>query len=76
MSGNRERIFSVLRSLGLPVHIPASLDTEGLLQGLKKDKKKEGSKIHFILLKKPGQPFVNGGVPLPLIQETIEALKA
>jgi len=74
--GDRERILSVIEGLGLPVRIPASLDTEGILQGLKKDKKKEGGKIHFILLKKPGQPFVNGGIPLPLVQETIEALKA
>ncbi|NWF53471.1 MAG: 3-dehydroquinate synthase [Syntrophaceae bacterium] len=74
--GDGERILSVIQALGLPVRIPASLDTESLLRGLRKDKKKEGDKIHFILLKKPGQPFVNGGVPLPLVAEIIEGLKA
>lgn len=75
-SEDQERILSVIEGLGLPVRIPSYLDTEGLLKGLKKDKKKEDDKIHFILLKKPGQPFVNGGVPLPMVQKTIEALKA
>ena len=40
------------------------------------DKKKAGGRIHFILLRKPGMPFVNGGVALECVQETIEALKA
>ena len=73
---DRERIFSAIGGLGLPVRIPASLDPEGILKGLKKDKKKEGDQVHFVLLKKPGMPFVNGGIPLPLVGETIEELRA
>jgi 3-dehydroquinate synthase len=73
---DRERIFSVIGRVGLPVHIPSSLDPEGILRGLKKDKKKEGDQIRFVLLKKPGLPFVNGGIPLSLVRETIEELRA
>ena len=42
---------------------------------MQRDKKKEGKVVHFVLLRRPGMPFVNGGVPESLIRETIEGLK-
>ena len=73
---DRERVISAIGRAGLPVRIPQSLDTARLLSRLAADKKKSGGKIHFVLLRKPGMPFVNGGVALECVQETIEALKA
>ncbi len=73
---DRERIVSVIGRAGLPVRIPQALDTERMLSHIKTDKKKEGEKIHFVLLRKPGMPFVNGGVPMERVKEAIEALKA
>ncbi len=75
-AGDQERIVSVIERAGLPVRIPQTLDTERILSHLRMDKKKRDGRIHFVLLRKPGMPFVNGGVPLELVQETIEALKA
>ncbi len=75
-SEDRERIISSIGGLGLPVRIPAGLDPEGILRGLMKDKKKEGDQVHFVLLKRPGLPFVNGGIPLSLVRETIQELQA
>ncbi|KPK90759.1 MAG: hypothetical protein AMJ94_08580 [Deltaproteobacteria bacterium SM23_61] len=72
---DREKIIAAIGLAGLPVCIPASLDTEGILRGLRRDKKKEGDTIHFVLLKKPGMPFLNGGVSPSLVREAIEALK-
>jgi 3-dehydroquinate synthase len=72
---DREHVLSVIRHMGLPDRIPAGLDTEGIMARLKRDKKKAGESIHFVLLKRPGMPFVNGGVPLELVRETIEAMK-
>ncbi len=73
---DQENLLSVIRHMGLPDRIPVTLDTGGILSRLKRDKKKEGENIHFVLLKKPGMPFVNGGVPMGLVRETIEAMKA
>lgn len=70
-----ERIMSFIRKMGLTEQISCSIDTNAVLARLKVDKKKEGDNIHFILLKKMGMPFVNGGVPEPIIRETIEGLK-
>jgi 3-dehydroquinate synthetase len=39
------------------------------------DKKKDGDTVHFVMLKKIGLPFINGGVPNHLLQETIEGIR-
>jgi len=72
---DRERILSLMRKLGLADRVPRGMDVEGVLSRLKRDKKKQGSAVHFVLLKRPGMPFMNGGVPAPLIRETIEGLR-
>jgi 3-dehydroquinate synthase len=74
-SQDQEKITSLLRKIGLPDSIPKTLSTDGVLSRIKRDKKKEGDIIRFVLLKKIGMPFVNGGVPETMIRETIEMLK-
>jgi 3-dehydroquinate synthase len=74
-SEDQERITSLIRKIGLPDSIVKTLSTDGLLSRIKRDKKKEGNTIRFVLLKKIGMPFVNGGVPETMIRETIEVLK-
>ena len=74
-SGDRERIISLIRRIGLPDRIPKVLSPDGVLSRIKRDKKKEGDIIHFVLLKKIGIPFVNGSVPEALIREIMEALE-
>jgi 3-dehydroquinate synthase len=72
---DRRRIASVVRALGLPDRIPADLDPGEICTLLKRDKKKEGEKIHFVLLKKLGVPFLNGGVPEEVVTACLEGLK-
>lgn len=72
---DRERIENLIKTIGLPCRIPVSVSTEGILSRLKVDKKKEGDAIQFVLLKKIGMPFVNGGVPEEIIEETIGELR-
>jgi 3-dehydroquinate synthase len=74
-SGSRERIGNLIRKSGLPYRIPQDLSTEGIISRLKMDKKKEGDIIHFVLLKKIGMPFVNGGINEKIITTVIEGMK-
>ena len=74
-SGDRERIISLIRAMGLPDRIPKNLSPEGIFSRIERDKKKAGNTIHFVLLKKIGIPFISGGVPEALIRETVEALR-
>jgi 3-dehydroquinate synthase len=73
---DREQIERLIASLGLGCLIPKELATEDILAALHWDKKKDGDTIHFVMLKKIGFPFVNGGVPDDLLLETIEELRA
>jgi 3-dehydroquinate synthase len=74
-SGSQERIESLIRQSGLPCRIPQDIATEGIISRLKMDKKKEGDIIHFVLLKKIGMPFVNGGIDEKIITPVIEGMK-
>jgi len=70
-----ERVERLIASLGLICRIPSNMATRDILAGLQRDKKKEGDTVHFVMLKKIGLPFINGGVPAQLLRETIEELK-
>ena len=72
---DRERIEAVLTDFGLPTRIPKGADTAALLSFMRRDKKKQGGAIHFVLLKKIGLAFVNGGAPEGLVEDVIESLR-
>jgi len=73
---DRERIERAIERVGLPRLIPRELDAGRILARMEKDKKKVNGRIHFVLLKKCGMPFVNGGVPLDTVRETVEAMRS
>jgi 3-dehydroquinate synthase len=74
-SPERERIESLIGKSGLPVRLGASLSAEGIRRRLKMDKKKKGDVIHFVLLKKIGMPFLNGGIEEKVIADVLEGMK-
>ena len=69
------RIENLIGKLGLPTRIPGLLETDGILGRIKKDKKKKGDSVPFVLLKKIGMPFVHENIDEGLIRKTIEGLK-
>jgi len=71
----RERIETLIRRMGLPVRIPAAVRPEGVLSRLRYDKKKKDGEVSFVLLKRIGVPFSNGGVDENTIGEVLEELK-
>ncbi len=73
---DRERIEGLLERIGLPRRIPAELDRDRLLARIKRDKKKQGHLTPFVLLKKIGQPFINGSIPAETVSRTIEAVQS
>lgn len=69
------RIEAVVRSVGLPAQIPAEMDLEEILSRLSHDKKREGGTIHFVMIRKLGTPFVNGGIPEEILWDALKGLK-
>ncbi|SEM15625.1 3-dehydroquinate synthase [Syntrophus gentianae] len=67
----RDRIEALIGELGLPVRIPEGLSLPDALERLAMDKKKEGSELPFILLKKIGIPFISKEVETSLLEKIL-----
>jgi 3-dehydroquinate synthase len=70
-SKDRERIEGLLERLGLPVRIP--IDGKSLLPALRMDKKRQGDRLYFVLLKGIGDAVVE---ELPIHELEIEIIQA
>jgi 3-dehydroquinate synthase len=67
-----ERIRSLLGRAGLPVASP-DLGVDKYLEMMGLDKKVEGGKMRFVLLKQVGHAAVYGDVPSELLRQTLKA---
>ncbi len=56
-ANDAERIKNLLRDLKLPISLQA--DRKTVLDALRKDKKRQGNRINFVLLEDIGKPFVD-----------------
>ena len=70
------RIETLIHRAGLPVKIPGALDAEKIIGQMRRDKKKQGDHVHFVLLKKIGMPFINGNIEQKMIANIIEEIKS
>lgn len=70
------RLELLLDRLGLPSRIPHGLPVACLLECIERDKKKEQGRHHWVLLRRPGQPFIQEGLRLELLEEVLEELGA
>ncbi len=74
-AADASRIAALIRAVGLPGRLPAGMDPEEIRSRLALDKKQEGGTTHYVLIKKMGMPFMNGGVPEGILRETLEEMK-
>jgi 3-dehydroquinate synthase len=65
-----ERIESLLQKIGLPVRIQA--EKKSVLDALKKDKKRKGDRIYFVLLNEIGNAFVDQ-IPITDLEAVIHS---
>ncbi len=66
------RIRSLFERAGLPVAAP-DLGVDKYLELMGLDKKVEGGKMRFVLLKEIGRAVIQGDVPQQLLRQTLEA---
>lgn len=66
-----ERISGLLGKLGLPVRVPAGLCTGDIMEVMKRDKKKRGNRLRFILTRHIGGVTVSDRVNSSEILETL-----
>ncbi|MBK8433977.1 MAG: 3-dehydroquinate synthase [Chloroflexi bacterium] len=67
-------IEQLLTRCQLPTRIPAHLPAEALLAAMGSDKKKADGRLRFVLLRTPGEAFLEGDVPLAAVRETLNSM--
>jgi len=72
----RTRVQAMLQAANLPVTFPADIDTADVVMRTWADKKREGDKVNFVLLKDLGMPFVDSGVTDALLTEVLEGMRS
>jgi len=58
-----DRLRGLLERFGLPVHVPAGLEAEALLERMRLDKKAQAGGLRFVLWDRAGAARVVSGVP-------------
>ena len=74
-AADAERIVQLLLQYGLPVQLPAGIETEAILAALKADKKFDEGAIRFVLCPRLGEAYVSPAVTLEDIRGAVEALR-
>jgi 3-dehydroquinate synthase len=69
-----ERIIHVVGQYGLPTQIPRGFGSKQILDYMASDKKAVGTRLHFVLIKKIGEPFITADIPSSAITDVIEEL--
>jgi len=70
-AGEVDRVESLLSLAGLPTQM--KLDPEEIYQNIRKDKKKSGDDVHFVLLKGLGKTIIRP-IPLPELKSIVHDL--
>jgi shikimate kinase/3-dehydroquinate synthase len=70
----RDEVQAILRRLGLPVALGASIDVDEVLEALQRDKKRTAAGVGFVLLSEPGAPRVGELVDPGKVRQAVEEL--
>ena len=71
-----QKVRSILSAYGLPLTLPADLQTDDLLTAARRDKKFASGRIRFVVCPRLGEAFVAEDVSEDDIRQAIDALRA
>jgi shikimate kinase/3-dehydroquinate synthase len=71
----REEVAGLLAGHGLPVSLDASVDVDGVLEAVGRDKKRTSEGLGFVLLEQPGEPRWGKTVEPDRVRAAVEEMK-
>ena len=71
-----ERIRALIEAYGLPTKITQDMATERIIGFMGTDKKTVAGRLHMVLVKKIGAPFVTPDISLDALRNVLEELRA
>jgi len=75
-AAEQERIERLLEQSGLPVRIPARLETEDLIERMRKDKKVHHGQIRFVLPEAIGRVTIESGYSSALLRDVLDKMRS
>lgn len=75
-AGDSREILSLLAAFHLPLVLPESIATEGIMEKMSRDKKFDRGSIRFVLLRRCGDAFVSDAVTRDAIAAAVEGLRS
>lgn len=71
-----ERVEAIVGHIGLSAKIPASIQPQTVLEGMRHDKKRRKSRLRFVLLRNVGEPIITDDVDDSEVLDLIESMRA
>lgn len=75
-TGDLERVIALVKRAGLPVQLPAALETGRYLDLMAVDKKVQAGRLRLVLLRGIGDAYVSADYGLDALMQTIETCTA
>jgi 3-dehydroquinate synthase len=74
-SGLADRVESLLHHVGLSTKLPVAMPVDALVDAMRRDKKRQGDTLRFILLRDVGDPLISEDVPADTVAGVLAGLQ-
>ena len=73
--GLADRVESLVARVGLATTLPTAMHVDALIEAMHRDKKRQGGKLRFVLMRDIGEPFVADDVPSATVEKVLAGLQ-
>jgi 3-dehydroquinate synthase len=70
-----DRVETLVGHIGLSAKVPATIQAQTVLEGMRHDKKRRHSRLRFVLLKDVGEPFISDDVDDSDVLEVLQGMR-
>ena len=75
MPGLADRVEALVAQVGLATTLPTAMHVDALIEAMHRDKKRQGGKLRFVLMRDIGEPFVADDVPSTALEKVLVGLQ-
>ena len=73
--GLADRVESLVARVGLATRLPIAMPVDALIEAMHRDKKRQGGKLRFVLMRDIGEAFVADDVPSTALEKVLVGLQ-